>query len=66
MKKTIFIALLGLSLAACNNDDLPAIANNDAEAPLMENFRSEDEAIDFNPYNHRYTKQFEYFAIYSK
>lgn len=46
MKKSIFIALLGMSLAACNNDDLPAIADNDAETPLMENFRSEDEAIE--------------------
>lgn len=46
MKKSIFIALLGMSLAACNNDDLPALADNDAETPLMENFRSENEAIE--------------------
>ena len=35
-----------MSLAACNSDDLLAIADNDAETPLMENFRSEDEAIE--------------------
>lgn len=46
MKKQFFIALLGLSLVACNSDEFLPQATDDVEVLPMENLRTETEAIE--------------------
>lgn len=46
MGKKFFIALLGLSLVACNSDEILPQANDDVEVLPMENLRTETEAIE--------------------